>query len=560
MESFSTSKRTLKLPKPESTGLEQIETNGSVVIVGANGAGKSRLGAWIECESAQKELVHRVSAQKSLKMPTSISPKNIDTAQLEFLFGHGDPKVKENKLGIKIGHRWSNDPVVSFLNDFERLMIYLFSEDYEKSTQFRVASKESKERIPPPNTKLDTIKRIWEDVLPYRELLVGAGKIEAREKGDSSPPYSGSAMSDGERVIFYLIGQCLSAPDNAITVIDEPELHLHRAIQTRLWNSIEAERPDCLFVYLTHDLNFAISRANSTKIWLKSFDKSQWDWHVIPSEQGIPEEILLNILGSRKSILFIEGERDSLDYFIFSHLYPQYTLTPCGGCSQVIAATHAFSSLKSLHDLECCGIIDRDFRSVEEVAKLEKRNIFSLEVSEIENLLLTEETLRLVARESLFDTVEIESRIGKVKQRVFEEFEREKERVISSIVAGTVRAKLMTFDSKVLGMTNLQDVLDTVYKSIDVKAIYTETSAEIDRIIDKQDYSSAIKVYDSKGLIHKVILPIGRNGNEYCDYVKRLLAHSNGEALRQALRQYVSFGNTTVYPPVESTPSIPNGQ
>lgn len=43
--------------------------------------------------------------------------------------------------------------------------------------------------------------------------------------------YNSSEMSDGERVIFYLIGQCLAVPENGIIVIDEPELHLHKSVQ-----------------------------------------------------------------------------------------------------------------------------------------------------------------------------------------------------------------------------------------------------------------------------------------------------------------------------------------
>lgn len=75
-------------------------------------------------------------------------------------------------------------------------------------------------------------------------------------------------MSDGERVIFYLIGQCLAAPENGIIVIDEPELHLHKSIQIPLWSEIEKLRNDCLFVYLTHDVDFASAKENSKKYGL----------------------------------------------------------------------------------------------------------------------------------------------------------------------------------------------------------------------------------------------------------------------------------------------------
>lgn len=119
-------------------------------------------------------------------------------------------------------------------------------------------------------------------------------------------------MSDGERVIFYLIGQCLAARENGILVIDEPELHLHRVLQSRLWDAVESERADCLFVYLTHDLDFAVTRVNATKIWLKSYENNRWDWHLVPENEDIPERLLLEILGSRKPILFVEGDRKSV--------------------------------------------------------------------------------------------------------------------------------------------------------------------------------------------------------------------------------------------------------
>lgn len=88
-------------------------------------------------------------------------------------------------------------------------------------------------------------------------------------------------MSDGERVTFYLIGRCVSVPENSIIIIDEPELHLHKAIQYALWDRIERVRNDCLFVYLTHDVEFAASRTGFKKIWLTDYDGSKWGWKVL---------------------------------------------------------------------------------------------------------------------------------------------------------------------------------------------------------------------------------------------------------------------------------------
>ena len=68
----------LLLPKSDG-GNEDLKTNTSFLLIGANGAGKTRLGTWIEMTSPQKEKVHRISAQKSLSMPdTTISVGAVD--------------------------------------------------------------------------------------------------------------------------------------------------------------------------------------------------------------------------------------------------------------------------------------------------------------------------------------------------------------------------------------------------------------------------------------------------------------------------------------------------
>ena len=114
-------------------------------------------------------------------------------------------------------------------------------------------------------TKLDLVKRVWEEILPHRELVIGGLRVQTHVRDHAEKMYNSSEMSDGERVIFYLIGQCLAAQKNAIIVIDEPELHLHKSVQTALWTKLEKLRSDCLFIYLTHDVDFAASQECATR-------------------------------------------------------------------------------------------------------------------------------------------------------------------------------------------------------------------------------------------------------------------------------------------------------
>ena len=77
-------------------------------------------------------------------------------------------------------------------------------------------------------------------------------------------------MSDGERSVLYLAAQVLCVPENKTLIIDEPEVHLHPSLMGRLWRALESARPDCLFVFITHDVQFAALHKDSPRIWVKS--------------------------------------------------------------------------------------------------------------------------------------------------------------------------------------------------------------------------------------------------------------------------------------------------
>lgn len=532
----------LQLPESRSTDKSSIPGDRNVVVLGANGSGKSRLGAWIELESPQRDQVHRISAQKSLSMPESVQPKALEEAEKELLIGRTNIDLDETNLRQLINYkrsgRWSNGPITESLGDFRELMVYLFSEESQKGVEFR---RETKQGNDPslPTTKLDRVERIWEDIFPHRELEVGGGKMSTHPPDAPDSAYNAQEMSDGERVALYLVGECLAAPDNGIIVVDEPEIHLHRSIQSDLWDAIEQERDDCQFVYFTHDLNFASGR-EAIRLWLKDYDGSDWDWRVIDEKDGIPEEVLLSILGSRRPVLFVEGDRGSLDYRIYDRIYPDHTVMPCGGCGEVISATKAFEDLRDLHDLDCHGLIDRDYRTDAEVESLKGRSVHVTQVSEVENLLLAEEVLRAFGEEKQFDEGEgpgVDDHVREAKETVFNRLEDEKERLSASIAAHRIRRKLGEFGPDQETKEELEQRFANT-TDIDLDTIYQEAVEEVSAILDDRDYERAIKIFDQKGLLHDVAPSFDEEGEAYKDYITRLLA-SGHEELAEALKQYV---------------------
>jgi len=183
----------LTLPKLDGSH-QVVETKRSLLFIGANGSGKTRLGAWIEMNSPQKDNVHRISAQKSLSMPENTTPTSIDRAEKDLLYGYADAP-NDNLWAHKLGHKWQQKPAISLLNDYQKLMVYLFSDHTEEGAKYLAASKLTDDKVKTPTTKLDLVKQVWERVLPHRELVLGGLRIQTKVKGQEEKIYSSSLLS-----------------------------------------------------------------------------------------------------------------------------------------------------------------------------------------------------------------------------------------------------------------------------------------------------------------------------------------------------------------------------
>jgi ABC-type cobalamin/Fe3+-siderophores transport system ATPase subunit len=377
-----------KLPNASGQPEDKIANSNSLIIIGANGSGKSKLGAWMEQQNMDN--THRVGAQRSLNFGEFIQLKSYEQAENLLLYGQ---EKKEQTKGNRWGWHDNRRETSVLLNDYENVLAALIAMKNNENDAFikdcKKREKMGQQHKSTPNTVVDTLKRIWKNVFPQRDIDLDDAKVTATlNKSDGiKTSYKGFEMSDGERVGLYLIAQCLCIPENKTIIIDEPEIHLHRSIMNRLWTEIENERQDCFFIYITHDTQFAANHKQAKKIWVKSFDGTNWDLEEI-NESILPEQLLLNILGNRKKVIFVEGEANSYDTKLYREIYKDYYVVSCGGCFTVMAQTKAMKNTPQLHDLECFGIIDRDFRSEHEINSLKSNNIFTLNVAEVENLFL----------------------------------------------------------------------------------------------------------------------------------------------------------------------------
>jgi ABC-type lipoprotein export system ATPase subunit len=541
----------LRLPSRSGSGQseqnEVLECCEPLVIIGANGSGKSRLGAWIEQNQEKPEKVHRVSAQRALDFSEYVQLKSLEQAEKELFIGMVDIQYFGGLISAKNHSRWqtSNRPPLSvtpLLNDYDQVLSVLFARKAQRDGQLakrvRELQSEGKNELPEmPDSSDEVLLRIWNDLLPHRKLIIEDGKITVSLPGLVNT-YHGREMSDGERVALYLMAQCLCVPPDSIVIIDEPEIHLHKSLMSKLWSKIEEAQPNCLFIYITHDLEFAASRVGSRKIWVKSYNGSQWIWDEVPKTEGLTEPVLLEIVGSRKKIIFVEGEKGSLDYKLYQAIYLDFLIIPRGNCEKVIESTKAMRNNSSLHHVDAFGLIDMDYRSQEKVDFLKTSGIFPLDVAEVENLLCVREVLDIVAKclaKNPQDTY------AKVVDFVIQKLVEEQEIQVSRRSGAEIEFRLNMFNAKARGKAELTTSLTTLVSSIDIENIYDKNFTIYQEIIANKDYKKALLFYNNKGLSRMISLPLGLRPEEYRDFVLRLLSTEHKDAIVAGLKKYAPY-------------------
>jgi ABC-type polysaccharide/polyol phosphate transport system ATPase subunit len=89
-----------KVPSLTGEIAVSAEFGKSLVLLGANGSGKTRLGAEIETVLGQHNNVHRIGAHRSLILNTAVQPPSFEMAERAFLYGYA-----QGGHGQRIAHR-----------------------------------------------------------------------------------------------------------------------------------------------------------------------------------------------------------------------------------------------------------------------------------------------------------------------------------------------------------------------------------------------------------------------------------------------------------------------
>jgi len=373
-----------------------LEDKDRLFIVGANGSGKSALIQLLVSSNRGKQ-IRRISAHRQ----TWFYSGSIDlTPQSRKQF---DQSMTQQE--VQYESRWRDDYAQ------QRQSAVLFDLVAKENTRARRITR----YVDSGHT--EEAKRISDgSPAPFDELneLLGIGtlaitlenandeEILARHR-DGDAPFSIAQMSDGERNAAIIAATVLTIEPGTVLLIDEPERHLHRSIIEPFLSALFERRKDCAFVISTHEMALPVANPEARVLMVRSCKwrgdiATAWDVELLESNAEIPEDLKRAILGSRKRILFVEGDSNSLDLPLYHALFPGVSVVPKGSCIDVQKAVSGLRGSQELHHVEAFGLIDRDDRDEERVKQLVEGGVFSLDVYSIESLYYCSDAIAAVAR------------------------------------------------------------------------------------------------------------------------------------------------------------------
>lgn len=350
-------------------------------VLGANGTGKSSLmHAFF---TAHRSIARRISAHRQTWFASSalsLSPEEKRRAEQHIL-----------NLDSQADSRWKDD----FSAQRANIAIYdLLDAENVRARRIAGAVDSSNIDLARALSKADAPIKIINELLrlsgmPIEITVRQNEQVMASKSG--SAPYSVAELSDGERNALLIAANVLTVSPGTLLLIDEPERHLHRSIISPLLTSLFQKRPDCKFVVSTHDVLLPLDNPTARTLLIRSCTYHSpaavyWDVDLVPANSTFDEEIKKDILGSRRKVLFVEGNGGSLDKPLYELTFPGVSVLPKGGCMEVEGVVAGIRAAPDLHWVNAFGVVDNDRRDAGDIARLKAQGIYVTAVYMIESI------------------------------------------------------------------------------------------------------------------------------------------------------------------------------
>lgn len=309
-------------------------------------------------------------------------------------------------------------------------------------------------------------------------------------------------LEDGEAVQFFSEGEKklilirtileFVADENALLLLDEPDANIHEERKRKLYELLR-NTPNRDVIMTTHSPTFVDIADDNELIVLRSDDSTNCYVDKIEKIEQIRYLTgnRFNIF-SEKPILYCEGGTTSVEAELYPILFPEYTIVPSGGHTEVINYTKMYNATFKGHS-HAIGIIDGDYICQEQKDALEKEDIYSLSVLEVENVLMDLSLLEIAKQKFCSD----ENCISKVKKYTFDDCVNRKEHMLTTYTKNHVVSKIIA-EISTDGKT-IEDFKKNVLSKINnelVDSIYNAQLQKFNELLSANDYEELVRIID----------------------------------------------------------------
>ena len=468
--------------KPQEINL----TKGDILFVlGANGTGKSGLMHLLYSQNTHN--VKRIYAHRQTWFPSNAM--EITSSQ--------KLQTESNISGydIHVQSRWRDD------YSGQRSQITLFDLINAENKRARKAAaaldigeRKKAEKILEKNAPMKILNHLLKiSNLPIDILIGDNDQLFASKNGGGL--YSIAELSDGERNSILIAADVLTARKDTLFIIDEPERHLHRSIISPLLTALFRQRPDCTFVISTHDIGLSLDNPEAGVLLVRGCQWNEahisgWDTDLISSVEQIDYQIKQDILGSRRKLLFVEGNESSLDLNIYQILFPEVSVIPQGNCNDVERAVYGISSTDSLHWVKAIGLVDSDDRSKNEIDNLKNKNVYALPCYSVESIYYCVEIIEKLAEKSAeMHGGNSSDLISNAYKNLISAIEDHKDRLCARLCERKIKQKINLPDWEYIQSQSEFNI------NIDIATDFNREKNHFDEYISNQDITSIISRY-----------------------------------------------------------------
>lgn len=493
----------------------------ALFVLGANGVGKSTLMHKLfeqNFNHTKRILAHRQTWFQSNAMDMTASSKKQNETYMKNSDQQADSRWKDDYSSIR-----SSISIFDLINS-ENIRARSIANAVDEDNMI-IAKELSNAQAP-----LQAINELL--AISNISIKITLGKDEqlfASKNGGE--PYSIAELSDGERNALLICSDVLTTEPNQLIILDEPERHLHRSIISPLLSSLFQKRKDCVFVISTHDVFLPIDHSEASVLLLRSCQWNEkyikdWDADLITEADEVPSSVKREILGSKRNILFVEGEYESLDRQIYSLIYPNVTIIPQGSCTQVEKAVEGIKGTEKLHWINSYGLIDADDRTEEQIQNLLDKGIVALNCYSVEALYYNIEIIKRIAKR-FSDVLGQDENIlfEKATSEIINELKPHKARLCSRLCEKQVRNNVM---SGLPNHKNIQERDDFELK-INLKEIREKEEAYFDKLVFDKNLDGLISRYPIREtpVLTKITTGLGMTRDKYESAVRKLIIDDN---------------------------------